>query len=321
MRRDGLEHVIVVDRTARGAPHDRRLEAVGDDFDFEAAWRAVEPDDVLTLIYTSGTTGPPKGVQLTHGNMMAVVTRSTSVDFPRGAVVSFLPMAHIAERWVQPLPPDALRLHHHCCPDPREVVAYLPEVKPTWSGRFPASGRSSRRRIEAGVAAEQDAGQKQATEWALEVGLQEGPARAGGQGGPSRARRGACEGRRAGAVEDPLAPGARRGRIRQRRRRAHAARGDRVLPRDRDPAGRAVGHVRDLRVRHLQPARRGSRSAPWAPCRPAPRSSSPTTARCSSAARSSCPATATSRRRRARPSTPRGGSTRATWASSTTTAT
>ena len=44
----------------------------GPDFDFEAAWRAVEPEDVLCLIYTSGTTGPPKGVQLTHANMVAV---------------------------------------------------------------------------------------------------------------------------------------------------------------------------------------------------------------------------------------------------------
>ena len=40
-------------------------------FNFDAAWRAVEPDDVLTLIYTSGTTGPPKGVQLTHANELA----------------------------------------------------------------------------------------------------------------------------------------------------------------------------------------------------------------------------------------------------------
>ena len=47
------------------------MAADADDFDFEAAWRAVEPDDLLTLIYTSGTTGPPKGVELTHANMLA----------------------------------------------------------------------------------------------------------------------------------------------------------------------------------------------------------------------------------------------------------
>ena len=41
------------------------------EFDFEATWRAVEPDDILTLIYTSGTTGTPKGVELTHRAMLA----------------------------------------------------------------------------------------------------------------------------------------------------------------------------------------------------------------------------------------------------------
>ena len=64
---DGLEHVVVVDgdgRTARCRSTSSRRGRP--DFDFEAAWKAVEPDDILTLIYTSGTTGPPKGVQLTH---------------------------------------------------------------------------------------------------------------------------------------------------------------------------------------------------------------------------------------------------------------
>src|SRR4051794_21879664 len=56
------------------------LEEGGDpDFDFEAAWRAVEPDDVLTLIYTSGTTGPSKGVEITHANMLAECRAVASV--------------------------------------------------------------------------------------------------------------------------------------------------------------------------------------------------------------------------------------------------
>ena len=55
------------------------VEAEGDpDFDFEAAWRAVEPDDLLTLIYTSGTTGPPKGVQLTHANLRSRPCRAST---------------------------------------------------------------------------------------------------------------------------------------------------------------------------------------------------------------------------------------------------
>ena len=59
----GLEHVVVVDGEApAGTISLAELEAMGEPgFDFEAAWRAVEPEDVLCLIYTSGTTGPPKG--------------------------------------------------------------------------------------------------------------------------------------------------------------------------------------------------------------------------------------------------------------------
>ena len=65
------------------------------------ARREVEPDDLLTLIYTSGTTGPPKGVQLTHRNLMALTARvEDMIDLPErgGKVISWLPAAHIAER-------------------------------------------------------------------------------------------------------------------------------------------------------------------------------------------------------------------------------
>ena len=71
-------------------------------------------------------------------------------------------------------------------------------------------------------------------------------------------------GRRAGALQDPRELGLDQRRVGQRRRGADAARGDRVLPRDRHPARGALGHVRDLRRRHLQPARARSRSAPSA---------------------------------------------------------
>src|SRR4051794_27134561 len=72
---NALEHVVVVDGDApEGAMTLDELAERGDEaFDFEAVWGAVEPDDTLTLIYTSGTTGPPKGVQITHGNMTETV--------------------------------------------------------------------------------------------------------------------------------------------------------------------------------------------------------------------------------------------------------
>jgi long-chain acyl-CoA synthetase len=164
---EGVDHLIVVDDGGEVESHTR------DDFDFDAAWQAVDPDDMLTLIYTSGTTGPPKGVQLTHANVMAAIRGfDEMIAFPSdGRVVSWLPMAHIAERACSHYLPMLLGFTTTCCPDPRQVVAYLPEVRPTWFFAVPRIWEKLKAAIEAGVAAESDAAKKQATEWALGVGL------------------------------------------------------------------------------------------------------------------------------------------------------
>ena len=166
---EGIDHLIVVDRDG-----DAVEDNAPDDFDFEAAWRAVQPDDVLTLIYTSGTTGPPKGVELTHANLIAAVNGFDEViSFPDdGRVVSWLPMAHIAERNCSHYLPMLLGFTTTCCPDPRHVVAYLPEVRPTWFFAVPRIWEKLKAAIEAGVAAEGDEAKKQATEWALQTGLE-----------------------------------------------------------------------------------------------------------------------------------------------------
>jgi long-chain acyl-CoA synthetase len=166
---EGIDHLIVVDRDG-----DAVEDSAPDDFDFEAAWRAVQPDDVLTLIYTSGTTGPPKGVELTHANLIAAVNGFDEViSFPDdGRVVSWLPMAHIAERNCSHYLPMLLGFTTTCCPDPRQVVAYLSEVRPTWFFAVPRIWEKLKAAIEAGVAAEQDEAKKQATEWALRTGLE-----------------------------------------------------------------------------------------------------------------------------------------------------
>ena len=165
------------------------------------------PSDTLTLIYTSGTTGPPKGVQLTHANLIAAVNGFDQViAFPAdGRVVSWLPMAHIAERACSHYLPMMLGFTTTSCPDPRQVVAYLPEVRPTWFFAVPRIWEKLKAAMEAGIAAEPDDAKRQATQWALEVGLQEGQSRAGRRGGSRGARRRARQGGRAGAVEDPHA--------------------------------------------------------------------------------------------------------------------
>jgi long-chain acyl-CoA synthetase len=139
-RVDTLQHIVVIGEAADETISIEEFEKLGeanDSFDFEAAWRAVEPDDVLCLIYTSGTTGPPKGVQLTHANVMADAKALLEVvDFsPGGRSVSFLPTAHAADRILQLYGSMIWGTTVHCCPDPRQVVAYSAEVKPTiWGG-------------------------------------------------------------------------------------------------------------------------------------------------------------------------------------------
>jgi long-subunit acyl-CoA synthetase (AMP-forming) len=170
-----LQHVVVVDGDAPEGvlTLEDVMERGENDFDFDASWRAVKPDDILTLIYTSGTTGPPKGVQLTHDNLIqAVRSFDQIIAFPNdGRVVSYLPMAHIAERNCSHYLPLMLGFTVTCCPNPREVIGYLPEVRPTWFFAVPRIWEKLKAAMEAGMEAEQDPERKKATQWALDTGL------------------------------------------------------------------------------------------------------------------------------------------------------
>src|SRR4051794_23326507 len=171
-----VEHVVLVDGGASEGvlAFDELLRTEGDPDEVAQARKAVQPDDLLTLIYTSGTTGPPKGVQITHGNMMgALHALRAAIDFPEGSrVVSYLPMAHIAERATGHYLPIALGHTVTCCPNPREVIAYLPEVRPTWFFAVPRIWEKLKAGMEAMVESEQDTERKRAMKWALDVGHQ-----------------------------------------------------------------------------------------------------------------------------------------------------
>ncbi|MGH2979724.1 MAG: AMP-binding protein, partial [Solirubrobacterales bacterium] len=152
-RSPDLEHVVLVDGEAEGIIALDRLEEMGtSSFGFDSTWKAVEPDDVVTLIYTSGTTGPPKGVQLTHRNLMAEI-RAVADRLPTepgGRITSFLPSAHIADRWSAHYQSSMVfGFTLTCIADPRTVVQHLPEVRPTAWGSVPRIWEKMKAALEA----------------------------------------------------------------------------------------------------------------------------------------------------------------------------
>ncbi len=103
--------------------------------DLDQAASEATPDDLATIIYTSGTTGPPKGVMLSHRNICwTIESLKDTVGltyFVGHRLVSYLPMAHIAERITSHYQQAAYGFTVACCPDAGQVAAYLGEVRPT----------------------------------------------------------------------------------------------------------------------------------------------------------------------------------------------
>ncbi len=102
-----LKHIVVM----RGGPAIEdpmvmsweEFNATGADIpteQFDARLAALEPDQLATLIYTSGTTGPPKGVMLTHDNLVWTASQAIHATGlgKDDTSVSYLPLSHIAEQ-------------------------------------------------------------------------------------------------------------------------------------------------------------------------------------------------------------------------------
>jgi long-chain acyl-CoA synthetase len=170
-----VEHVVCVDAAPEGTIGLAELETrAPEGFDFEATWRAVEPDDVLTLIYTSGTTGPPKGVELSHRNMLAAVTAAEQV-LPadhHDRIISFLPHAHVADRWGTHYTQIITGLQVTCVANRRAVLAAVVEARPTIFGAVPQVWYNIRAGVEAMIAGEINPARKAALTQAIRIGLE-----------------------------------------------------------------------------------------------------------------------------------------------------
>jgi long-chain acyl-CoA synthetase len=180
-----VEHVVCVDGDDEGTIPLAALETMGEPgFDFEAAWRAVEPDDVLTIIYTSGTTGTPKGVELTHANIVANIRSAREIVDPtvRHRIVSYLPDAHIVNRWSCHYLPMLSGAQVTSLADMKAVLGTLTEVRPTAFVAVPHVWYKLKSGVEAGLATESSPVKQRLGRWAIDVGTRY--ARLAGNGRP-----------------------------------------------------------------------------------------------------------------------------------------
>jgi long-chain acyl-CoA synthetase len=124
------------------------------------------PDDIATLIYTSGTTGPPKGVMLTHRNVCWTIESlrlSMEWDYAEllgKRVVSYLPMAHIAERMTSHYMCVAGGYEVTCCPEPTQIADYAREVSPNLMFGVPRVWEKVYAAVQAALSADPEKGRQ-----------------------------------------------------------------------------------------------------------------------------------------------------------------
>lgn len=179
----GITQIVCIDGDADGLMSLGDLVAGGpSDFDFDAAWQAVDRDDVLTLIYTSGTTGNPKGVELTHGNLLYQLEVIGDVigDLTRGRVISYLPDAHLINRWIGQYAPMYFGITVTDVDSPKTLIDVLGQVRPTFFVAVPMLWYKIKGSVEATIAG--GTGIKGALgRWALAVGKKKAAATVTGQ--------------------------------------------------------------------------------------------------------------------------------------------
>src|SRR6266516_786116 len=149
-----------------------RLAAAPDEVTSRVA--RIRPSDPATLLYTSGTTGNPKGVVITHASILYELVTATDSGTapPHVRWVSYLPLAHIAERMFTLYLAVYNAGHSYFCHNAAtELVACIGEVKPTAFFGVPRVWEKIQAGIQALLAAEQDEGKRAAVAAAMDVGL------------------------------------------------------------------------------------------------------------------------------------------------------
>lgn len=183
-----IEHIVCIDGSPPGAISvDDLYAAARTDFDFETTWRAVQPEDVVTLIYTSGTTGNPKGVEMTHASLLFEAHGLDAVLGSRfgDRTTSYLPSAHIADRMMALYPLEVFGTQVTAVDDGRAVAAALPDVRPTVWAAVPRVWEKLKAAIEFVAVSETDDVKRQAMQWAMSVAARRAAALVSGEPEPA----------------------------------------------------------------------------------------------------------------------------------------
>ncbi len=133
---------------------------------------AIRPDDPVTLLYTSGTTGNPKGVVITHRNVLFGTgsTHLAGTVPAEGRAISYLPLAHIAERMLTIYIPVHEAAHIYFCPEQKDLLGTLQTVQPTSFFGVPRVWEKMQAGILSLMAMEQDEAKKAALASAMDAG-------------------------------------------------------------------------------------------------------------------------------------------------------
>jgi len=140
--------------------------------ELHARLEAIGRDTLATLIYTSGTTGDPKGVMLTHGNIMANLLAIPEIYAfqPDDLMLSFLPLAHALERMASHFLPYSFGISVAFAERPDTVARNMAEARPTILIAVPRLLEVVRSRV-LGQAAKQSAFRRALFHRFLELGM------------------------------------------------------------------------------------------------------------------------------------------------------
>ncbi|HEX9065955.1 MAG TPA: AMP-dependent synthetase/ligase [Streptosporangiaceae bacterium] len=176
----GLSAIIVRDEAASGSHlswagfEELSERAAAGEAAAEVSRRieAITPADPVTLLYTSGTTGNPKGVIITHASVLyeCRTAEMSGSTIKHVRWVSYLPLAHIAERMFTLYLAIYSAGHSYFCHATTDLVAVVSAVKPTAFFGVPRVWEKIQAGIQALLTMEQDEAKRAAVAAAMETG-------------------------------------------------------------------------------------------------------------------------------------------------------